>query len=128
MERRVVLLALLAFGFLMGHAHATWKPEYAQNSPEVREWYDSQTINEEARKRMHVDWHSCCKNGDVFRTQFRVSGEGDDEWFYLKDGVWKQVPPDIIKWGEHTPDGKPTLFIYQATGQELCFWPPEEGI
>ena len=27
-----------------------------------------------------------------------------------------------------TPDKQATLFIYQSTGQELCFYPPVEGI
>jgi len=64
-----------------------------------------------------------------FRTpSFRVGEDRSDQWFYLaKDGTWKQVPPDTIHWGQHAPNGLPTLFIYW-TGQELCFYPPEEGI
>jgi hypothetical protein len=67
---------------------------------------------------------------DVVRTQFRVeqdgSAEGHDIWFYLKDGKWNRVPDDIIQWGEHAPDKQATLFIYQSTGQELCFYPPQD--
>jgi len=27
--------------------HSTWKPEYAQNSPEVNQWYKDQQMTEE---------------------------------------------------------------------------------
>jgi hypothetical protein len=106
-----------------------WKPEYAQNSPEVQKWYGEQELNSATKERLHVDWHSCCSHGDVFRTQFRVGDgpHGADEWWYLKDGKWRQIPDDVVKWGEHAPDKRPTLFIYQSTGQELCFYPGEDG-
>jgi hypothetical protein len=110
---------------------ATWKPEYAQNSPAVNKWFHDQQMNDETWERLgSPSWHSCCEKGDVFKTQFRVGKgqHGDDEWWYLKDGTWKQVPDDTIHWGQHAPGGQPTLFIYSNTGQELCFYPPEEGI
>jgi hypothetical protein len=110
---------------------ATWKPEYAQNAPEVNQWYKNQQMTPETWDRLgSPSWHSCCEKGDVFKTQFRVGKgqHGDDEWWYLKDGVWKQVPEDTIHWGQHAPGGLPTLFIYSNTGQELCFYPPKEGI
>jgi hypothetical protein len=72
-----------------------------------------------------------CEKGDVFHTQFRVINNGtkygEDTWWYEKDGKWKQVPPDTIHWGQHAPNGQPTLFIYQTTGQELCFYPGRDG-
>jgi hypothetical protein len=110
---------------------ATWKPEYAQNAPEVNRWYKNQEMTDDTWRRLgSPSWHSCCEKGDVFKTQFRVGKgkHGDDEWWYLKDGLWKQVPDDTIHWGQHAPSGLPTLFIYSNTGQELCFYPPEEGI
>lgn len=86
-------------------------------------------MNPAAQKRLGVDWKSCCEHGDVVKTKFHVEvDDGKDAWYYIKDGEWKRVPPDIIHWGEHAPDGQPTLFVYQSTGQELCFYPPEEGI
>jgi hypothetical protein len=109
----------------------TWKPEYAQNSREVQNWYKSQEMTPATRERLGVAWKSCCEHGDVVRTQFRVEYQGGaflDKWFYLKNGVWTKIPDDIIHWGEHAPDKRATLFIYQSTGQELCFYPPEEGI
>ena len=63
----------------------------------------------------------------MFRTKFKVGGDGGDEWWYLKDKTWTRIPNDIVHWGEHAPDGRPTLFIYQSTGQELCFYPGEDG-
>jgi hypothetical protein len=110
--------------------HSTWKPEYAQNAPEVNQWYKDAQMNDATWERMgKPSWKGCCEKGDVFKTRFRV-GEGkhgDDEWWYLKDGVWKQVPPDTIHWGQHAPNGRPKLFILWS-GQELCFYPPQEGI
>jgi hypothetical protein len=110
---------------------ATWKPEYAQNAPEVNHWYKNQEMTDDTWRRLgSPSWHSCCEKGDVFKTQIRVGKgtQGDDEWWYLKDGIWKQVPADTIHWAQHAPSGLPTLFIYSNTGQELCFYPPEEGI
>ena len=126
-KRLLCWTTLLGIGLWAGHSHAAWKPEYAQNSPEVREWYNNQLLNEATRQRLQVDWHSCCSHGDVFRTKFKVGGDGRDEWWYLKDGTWQKIPNDIVHWGEHAPDGRPTLFIYQSTGQELCFYPGEDG-
>jgi hypothetical protein len=112
-------------------ADARWKPEFAQLEPEVRDWYKGQTMTQQAWERLgSPSWHSCCEHGDVFKTQFRVGpgAHGEDEWWYLKDGAWKQVPPDTIHWGQNAPGGLPTLFIYQNTGEELCFYPPEGGL
>ena len=121
---------LITLLLLTSTAYATWKPEYAQLSQEVKDWYKGQTLNQATWERLgSPSWHSCCEHGDVFKTQFRVGGDNSDEWWYLtKENEWKQVPPDTIHWGQHAPNGEPTLFIYQATGQELCFYPPLEGI
>jgi hypothetical protein len=32
------------------------------------------------------------------------------------------------RFAAHAPDEQTTLLIYQSTGQDLCFYPPEEGI
>jgi hypothetical protein len=66
------------------------------------EWFNAQEMNPAARKRFGVPWKSCCDNGDVFKTGFRVGDDRSDQWQYLKDGQWKLVPPDIIK-EEDTP-------------------------
>jgi len=124
-----IVLAMLLSIIPAMKAWPTWKPEYALNSPEINQWYKDQQLNPATWERLgSPSWHGCCEKGDVFKTQFRVGEDRSDQWFYLsKEGTWKQVPPDIIHWGQHAPNGLPTLFIYW-TGQELCFYPPEEGI
>jgi hypothetical protein len=87
----------------------------------------SQQLNPATKQLLGVGWNGCCENGDVFKTLFRVSkSTGGDEWYYLKGDTWKKVPDYVIHWGQHAPDKRATLFIYVATGQELCFYPPEE--
>ena len=91
----------------------------------MRDWYAAAELTGPAQKRF--PYKKCCDHADVFRTQFRVnSASGADEWFHYVDGVWKRVPPDIIHWGEHAPDGQPTLFLFN--GQETCFFPGDGGI
>ena len=80
-----------------------------------------------ARERLGVPWKSCCDNGDVFKTRFRVGEDRSDQWQYLKDGEWRIIPPDIIKEGD-TPDHTPVLFINKNTGVELCFFVPLGGL
>src|SRR6267142_2829136 len=91
------------------------------------EWFNAQGMNPAARQRLGVPWKSCCDNGDVFKTRFRVGDDRSDLWQYLKDGEWKTIPPDIIK-EDDTPDHTPVLFINKYTGMELCFFVPQGGI
>jgi hypothetical protein len=91
------------------------------------EWFNAQEMNPAARQRLGVPWKSCCDNGDVFKTRFRVAEDRSDQWQYLKDGQWRAIPPDIIK-EEDTPDHLPVLFINKHTGTELCFFVPKGGL
>jgi hypothetical protein len=91
------------------------------------DWYNKQEINPAARQRMGVYYKSCCDNGDVFKTRYRVAPDDSDQWQYFKEGEWKIIPPDIIK-DEDTPDREPVLFINKHTGVELCFFLPKGGI
>jgi hypothetical protein len=91
------------------------------------EWFNKQEMNPAAQQRLGVPWKSCCDNGDVFKTRFRVGEDRSDQWQYLKDGQWKSIPPDIIK-EEDTPDHLPVLFINRHTGMELCFFVPKGGL
>jgi len=91
------------------------------------EWFNAQEMNPAARQRLGVPWKSCCDNGDVFKTRFRVAEDHSDQWQYLKDGQWRTIPPDIIK-EEDTPDHLPVLFINRRTGDELCFFVPKGGL
>ena len=112
---------------LVPAARGEWRAEYAQNAPEVQQWFKDQQLNPATKERLGVSWNGCCEKGDVFRTQFRVGGDNADQWWYWKGDQWKRIPDDVIHWGQHAPDKRATLFIY-TTGQELCFYPPEEGI
>lgn len=135
MKRRFVawLIAVLALACLTvyeaRHAHGRDNGQWEQVDPAVRNWYDTREITDATQKRLGVQWKSCCKHADVVRSQFRVNkADGEDEWFYMTDaGAWKRIPPDIIHWDEHAPDGQPTLFVDSTRG-ELCFFPPDGGI
>jgi len=106
-------------------AQATWKPEYASNSPEVQTWYRNAQLTPQAQKRFA--FKGCCEKADVVKTQFRVSKTtAGDEWYWEKNGEWRRIPDDVIHWGETAPNGQPTLFVY--SGKETCFFPGDSGI
>ena len=120
---------LISFSFfsvvMWANAQAEWKPEYALQPKEVRDWYQAAELTPTAQ--MRFPYKKCCDHADVYRTQFRVNASTNkDEWFYLAGEDWKAIPADIIHWGEHAPDGQPTLFIYN--GKETCFFPGDSGI
>lgn len=118
-------LALLAFAIMASRANATWKPEYAQASPEERDWYRNAELTEAARERF--PFKKCCDHADVVRTKFQVNKvDGRDEWHWLDGDHWRRIPDDVIHWGKSAPDGQPTLFIY--SGKETCFFPGDGGI
>jgi hypothetical protein len=121
----------IAFGYL-GLARADENPEkdrsrWAQASPERQLWFRSQIMNETAQKRLNVPWKSCCDNGDIFRTRFRVGTVGEDVWEYLDGEAWKVIPSDIIK-DNPSLDSEPILFRSKRTGVEYCFFKPNGGI
>ena len=91
------------------------------------EWFNKQEMNPAVQRRLGLSYKSCCNNGDVFKTRFRVAEDRSDQWQYLRDGEWKIIPPDIIKESD-TPDRTPVLFINRSTGQELCFFVPQGGL
>src|SRR5439155_24877339 len=80
------------------------------------QWFNAQEMNPAARERLGVPWKSCCDNGDVFKTRFRVGEDRSDQWQYLKDGQWKVIPPDIIKDGRNTRQ-RPGAFQQKYTGK-----------
>src|SRR3954469_5444582 len=89
-------VAALALLLVVSPASSEWKPEYAQASPERQHWFQSQRLNPEALKRLNVPFKSCCDNGDVYKTLFRVIIVGEDQWEYLDGENWKIIPADII--------------------------------
>jgi hypothetical protein len=130
-------LAALMLCAIAAPAAASWQPRYAQAPQAVQDWYRGAQLTDAAAKRLKLK--GCCDESEVVRTKFQVrSDDGADEWFYVdpKDGKTKQVPPDIIHWGESAPDGQPTLFVisdYWADvfhlphGTPTCFYPGESG-
>lgn len=96
------------------------------------QWFKSQRMNPETKKRLGVDYQSCCDAGDHFPTRFRLVEDGTrygaETYEYMwRDGTWKRVPQDIIQ-RKKTPDGRPVLFLNKITGQEYCLIIDEEGI
>src|SRR5258708_33642422 len=90
-------------------------------------WFERQTLNPPTMKRLNVGWNSCCLGSEDVRSALR--GERAciwEDWDYMKDGSWKRVPDDTIHWGQHAPGGQATLFVYFMTGDETCFYPPQE--
>ncbi|MCK1516135.1 hypothetical protein IVB22_27055 [Bradyrhizobium sp. 190] len=115
---------LMTFGILLllsirADAHDSSMPHH--------EWFNKQEMNPAAQRRLGLPYKSCCNNGDVFKTRFRVGEDRSDQWQYLNDGEWKIIPPDIIRESD-TPDRTPVLFINKSTGQELCFFVPQGGL
>jgi hypothetical protein len=119
------ILALVSAAFLLAPAQARWKPDYANQPPEVQDWYRNAQLTERAQQRF--PFKNCCEHADVVKTQFRVNkATSGDEWYWLDGETWRRVPADIIHWGERAPGGKPILFVFQD--KETCFWPGDPGI
>ncbi len=131
-----LVIAFLVLGFVVfafsTPAPAVWKPEYAQLSPSLRQWYQNANMTPETRARLKKEWWGCCNEGDVVKdAEFkvvRVGRDKDPEWWYRRPGTdWKLIHPDTVHWGDSAPDGKATLFIYNSSGEELCFYPAAGG-
>lgn len=127
---RLLLAALALAGALLlvpPPALATWKAEYADQPPEVQQWYRDQQLTPQAYERFNHQFKSCCSHSDVVKTKFNVNRTtAGDEWFWLDNGKWRRIPDDVIHWEERAPNKQPTLFIYQ--GKETCFFPGDGGI
>ena len=83
------VLATFAILFLLSARVGAHDPSMPHH-----EWFNKQEMNPTAQHRLGLAYKSCCSNGDVFKTRFRVSEDGSDQWQYLKDGEWKIIPPD----------------------------------
>lgn len=124
MKSKALASAILAT--LIVPSEARWKPEYASQPQEVRDWYASRQLTEAARARF--GFQSCCDKSDVVDTKFKVNKTtGGDEWFWWDGKSWQQVPPDIIHKDENAPGGQAVLFAL-PDGRPTCFYPPEGGI
>lgn len=103
-----------------------YRQEFAQLDPEVRKWYQTRTMTEETRKRLGVTYSSCCDHGDVVHTEIRRADIfGKMHWFWLDGEAWKEIPQDIIQFGQFPPGNEPVLFVYNK--EPVCFFPPDVG-
>ena len=57
------------------------------------EWFNKQVMNPTAQHRLGLPYKSCCDNGDVFKTRFRVGEDRSDQWEYLKDNLTRLFQP-----------------------------------
>jgi len=144
-ERKVVRVAALAVialvAFLLGatEAGATWKPEYANQHPNVSKWFQDAQLTPAAKRRLKYD--DCCKNADRLRTKVipAKDRDGEDVWLYyanpncIKNGCKLAVIPADTIHDDPIPGGSEfaqlraegVLFIYD--GKVTCFWKPEAG-
>lgn len=143
-------VAILIGGLLLIPAIAHGTPEFAQLTPDERNWMGEASTTERSRPRLAQQgfvWHSCCNHGDRVKAKLRsVKGPDgyEDEWYYLKKGdevrtdEWVKIPNDVIHTEEDlAADSKMqnkmspqlrsegVLFVYN--GVVTCFWAPEEG-
>lgn len=110
--------------------------QYANAPQAQRDWYGDARLTPRAQRRL--GFVGCCDEGEVVRTQFKVSAggkHGREEWYWLdsKSNRWRRVPDDIIHWGKSSYDGRATLFVLEKAyngapaGTPTCFWPPVSG-
>ena len=65
--------------------------QYADVPQEIRDWYANAELTDAAKQRLH--WKKCCDHADAVKTRFRVNkSNGDDEWYWLREGQRKRIP------------------------------------
>jgi hypothetical protein len=110
---------------LASQAEATWKPEYADNPPEVQEWYRNAELTEAAKFRF--PFKKCCDHADVVKTSFNVNRTSNgDEWYWLDGDRWRRIPDDVIHWGAMRPAVSPRCSSIRE--KETCFFPGDGGL
>lgn len=125
--------------FVINYSHATYKPEFANHSDAIRDWFETAEVTKAAYPRL--GWLRCCNHSDRVKTRFYVAPTSNgDVWSYEDPTTnkWIIIPDDVIhregitppKGHEDDPDFKQlqaegVLFVYD--GQVTCFWPPESG-
>jgi hypothetical protein len=123
-KAKAAVLAAIAVGIPL-KLDVRWKPEYASQPIEVQQWYQNAELTRAAQTRF--PFKKCCDHADVVKTRFNVNKTtAGDEWYWLDGEKWRRIPDDVIHWGQHAPNGQPTLFIYD--GKETCFFPGDGGI
>ena len=104
------LLALLATVKCCERAaYARWKPEYAQQSPEVRQWFEG----------LHdKKGFMCCSNMDGVKLEdpdWEMSG---NNYRVRIDGKWQDVPPDAVL---DIPNRFGPAIVWRLNGKIRCF-------
>ena len=123
-KAKIAVLTALAAGVPLT-IDVRWKPEYAGQPADVQQWYQNAELTKAAQSRF--PFKKCCDHADEVKTRFNVNKTtAGDEWFWLDGENWRRIPDDVIHWGQHAPNGQPTLFVYD--GRETCFFPGDGGI
>ena len=124
-RRLAAVVGLVSACALAAQVQARWKPEYANQPPEVQQWYRNAELTKAAQARFRFKKY--CDHADVVKTKFNVNRTtSGDEWYWLDGNTWRRIPNDIIHWDERAPNGRPTLFVF--SGKETCFFPGDGGI
>jgi hypothetical protein len=131
-------LVMLGCAVLATGVDARWKPQYADASPELRQWfYDMKVPGTK---------HRCCSQADGAKAERRWAADGAIEVRYFADfeayeqhgtvdSGWVRVPGDVIIRGEPNLNGMPTVWWYTEgpspfSAQSLhirCFIDEAEG-
>jgi hypothetical protein len=104
---------LIGFGYWMHPAHASWKPEYAQSSPQVRKFYQN---------LQNKKGGSCCGEADAiaFYDDYSLNPDGSVDLVF--EGNQLHFPEWMV-----TKDANPTghAIIWVNTGRTTyyCFTP-----
>ncbi len=126
-----ILLVAFFLASFMAFMTGAWAWEHDPNSP-YKGWADKQQVMEAAKPRFSCGVGgncSCCDGSEIVKTKFRVAKDNSDAWQWLnpKTGKWLDVPPDIVHWGESTPDKQAVAFEYPiGSGTLRCFFPPQD--
>lgn len=128
----ISLLAIIALLWVVATLAVPARADDPYSQSPYKGWADQQEVTQAARPRFGCTSPggrcSCCADAEIVATRFRVDrGTGADQWWYLHQATnqWRRVPEDVIHWGEHSPDGRPVLFIW--SGEPRCFFPGEDG-
>lgn len=96
-------------------ASAKWKPEYAQNSPEIQKWFSTQ-------HNSSGEW--CCDKSDGHRFEGTYSFKPDGSVIAIDNGMEYVIAAHKVLTG-HNPTGGAVWWYIDMEGgrQTYCFSP-----
>lgn len=100
----------------MGLAHAKWKPEYGQNSPEIQKWFSTQ-------HNANGEW--CCNEADGHRFDGAYGFDKDGNVIAYDDGKEYKIEKYKVLMG-HNPTGEAIWwYVDYGSGDRhtYCFSP-----